>query len=210
MPDLRLELDLYRQGYRLVAGADEAGRGPLAGPVVVGVVILPAQNSPARWLESVRDSKQMTPLQREVAFAEIQRHALGVSTGEATAREIDGLGLTRAVHLALTRALQSLPLRPDYLLVDFMHALPEGLPCRALVDGDDSCYSIAAASIVAKVTRDRWMEAADRCFPGYGFAEHKGYATPAHLEALRCLGPCPIHRRSFSPLRQPLLWPGGD
>jgi len=203
MPDLCQELDLYRQGYRLVAGADEAGRGPLAGPVVVGVVILPLEHSP--WLEIVRDSKKMTPHQREQAFAEIQRHTVAVSTGEATAREIDGLGLTRAVHLALTRALQSLPLRPDYLLMDFMHALPEGLPCRALVDGDDSCYSIAAASIAAKVTRDRWMEAADRCFPEYGFARHKGYATQAHLDALHCLGPCPIHRRSFAPLQKRLL-----
>jgi len=205
MPDFRLEQELYGRGFRIIAGADEAGRGPLAGPIVVGAAVLPPYlDGPPEWLETVRDSKKLTPRRRERALAELHRHAIAIATGEATAREIDGLGLTRATHLALLRAVTGLRVQPDYLLLDFMRSLPREWPCRAVVDGDDLCYSIAAASIAAKVTRDRWMEAADRCYPGYGFARHKGYPTSAHMEALRQLGPCPIHRTSFAPVRRSL------
>jgi len=202
MPAFHLERRLYGSGYRVVAGVDEAGRGPLAGPLVVGAAVLPGDldDSPP-WLRLVRDSKKLSPLQREQALVELQRHAVALATGQATAREVDNLGLTRAIRLALTRALRSLAIQPDYLLLDFMRPLPDALPCEAIVKGDDLCYSIAAASIVAKVTRDQWMTDADRRFPGYGFAQHKGYATPQHREALKRLGPCPIHRRSFAPVR---------
>lgn len=186
----------------MVAGVDEAGRGPLAGPLVVGAAVLPrALDGSLPWLRLVRDSKKLSPLQREQAFEELQRHAAALATGQATAFEIDDLGLTRATRLALTRALRHLTIQPDYLLLDFIRPLPEGLPCEAVVKGDDLCYSIAAASIVAKVTRDKWMREADRWFSGYGFARHKGYATLQHREALKRLGPCPIHRRSFAPVR---------
>ena len=206
MPDFELERSLYRQGFRVVAGADEAGRGPLAGPLVVGAVVMPADlDSSSAWLESIRDSKRLSPRRREQALAQLHRRAVAVATGEATAREIDEIGLTRATHLAVSRAVRALRVQPDYLLLDFMRSLPEELPCRAIVKGDGLCYSIAAASIAAKVTRDRWMESVDRCFPGYGFARHKGYATPQHLAALRRLGPCPIHRRSFAPVQESLL-----
>lgn len=202
MPAFHLERHLYHRGYRAVAGVDEAGRGPLAGPLFVGAAILPKDlgDSP-HWLRLVRDSKKLSPSQREEALMELERHALALSTGRAEAWEIDLLGLTRAIRLALERALRGFPIQPDYLLLDFMRPLPEGLPCEAIVKGDDLCYSIAAASIVAKVMRDRWMRDADRRFPGYGFARHKGYATFRHREALKRLGPCPIHRRSFAPVR---------
>lgn len=202
MPAFHLERRLYGSGYRVVAGVDEAGRGPLAGPLVVGAAVLPGDlDDSLPWLRLVRDSKKLSPLQREQALVELQRNAVALSTGQATTREVDNLGLTRATGLALTRALRSLAIQPDYLLLDFMRPLPKGLPCEAIVKGDDLCYSIAAASIVAKVTRDQWMRDADRRFPGYGFARHKGYATPEHREVLVRLGPCPIHRRSFGPVR---------
>ena len=205
MPDFHLEWGLHSEGFRVIAGADEAGRGPLAGPIVVGAAVLPLTDGPPAWLATVRDSKKLTPRRREQAFAELQRHSIAIATGEATAHEIDEMGLTQATHLALHRALTVLRVQPDYLLLDFMRSLPQEPPCQAVVNGDDLCYSIAAASIAAKVTRDRWMEAADRCFPGYGFARHKGYATSAHIEALQRLGPCSIHRRSFRPVRKSLL-----
>ena len=193
------------QGCQRVAGVDEAGRGPLAGPVVAAAVVLPGE-----WIDGglpgslrgLNDSKQLSAAQRE-AFYEALMAAPGVERGIASvdAGRIDALNILRATHLAMKEAAAQLLPLPDWILVD---GLPvRGLPAghTAVVKGDALSYSIAAASVLAKVTRDRWMVECDRQYPGYGFALHKGYGTAAHMEALRRLGPCPIHRRSFAPLK---------
>ena len=204
IPTYDLELDLYSRGYRLVAGIDEAGRGPLAGPVVAASVVLPvwAGFRPALtpWLSLVDDSKKLTPLQREKALAYIEAHAIGIGVGMAHPQEIDSAGIGEATRRAMLRAVEDLPVGPSHLLIDYVQ-LPEcGIPFKSLPRGDSLSYSIAAASIVAKVTRDRLMEKADHEYPGYGFAAHKGYGTRRHLDMLAARGPCPIHRRSFRPL----------
>lgn len=182
-----------------IAGVDEAGRGPLAGPVVAAAVILPHRFS-TRGLD---DSKVLTPAQRDRWFARLTgaaEHGIGV----ATVDEIDRLNILRANHLAMRRAVAALPGPvPDHVLVDGLPIGEVGFPYTALVDGDARSVSIAAASILAKVTRDRIMGELEAQFPGYGFAQHKGYYTPEHVLALRQLGPCPAHRRSFAPVR---LW----
>ena len=210
MPTLELEISLHHQGHSIVAGVDEAGRGPLAGPVVAAAVILPSWlHSPQRrcsptWLGLVEDSKVLTPIQRRKALEQIEAHATGIGVGMAMHQEIDSAGIGEANRRAMRRAIDSLPLKPSYLLIDFVK-LPEcGIPFHALVHGDSLCYSIAAASIVAKVTRDRLMEEADATYPGYGFSRHKGYPTPQHLRQLQIHGPSPIHRRSFGPVRAAL------
>jgi uncharacterized protein (TIGR00252 family) len=150
----------------------------------------------------VRDSKLLTPRQREQAYALITRRAVAWGIGAVTHQEIDALGITTANRLAMVRALQSLSIRPDFLLIDAL-TLPEvALPQEGIVHGDRLCLSIAAASVVAKVTRDRWLVEEDARYPGYGFARHKGYPTPEHLRSLAALGPSPIHRRSFAPVRE--------
>jgi ribonuclease HII len=213
MPDLALERRLHRQGFRLVAGVDEAGRGPLAGPVVAGAVILdPDLSESEPWLALVDDSKRLSPARREKALAWIQQCALAVGVAQVDAEEIDRLGIGSANVEAMLRAVANLHLPPQYLLLDFVHLKECSLPFTALVKGDSRSYSIAAASIVAKVTRDRLMQEADALYPGYHFARHKGYPTPQHLARLRALGPCPIHRRSFAPVRkspQPPFTKGG-
>lgn len=186
------------RGFSVVAGVDEAGRGPLAGPVVAACVILPFGERPA----GVRDSKKMTPAQRDRSFDAIQAEALAIGVGQASPAEIDERNILRATHLAMRRAIEALPEPPSVALVD---GLPvPGLPVRhiAIVKGDGRSASIAAASVIAKVTRDRLMLEMDSQFPGYGFAEHKGYPTPVHLARLREMGPCPIHRRSFAPVAE--------
>ncbi len=180
---------------------DEAGRGPLAGPVVAACVALPADFP----LDGIRDSKTLSPAQRERAFARILADALAVGIGQADAEEIDALNILRATHLAMRRAVEALApaLALSLVLVDGLAVPP--LPCsaqRALVRGDSLSASIAAASIVAKVTRDRLMCEADLLYPQFGFAGHKGYGAPSHLAALRAHGPCPLHRRSFAPVRE--------
>ena len=201
MPTLNLELGLRRQGYLLVAGVDEAGRGPLAGPLVAAAVILPWGQSAHHWLGLVDDSKVLSPRQRDRALEKIEAHARAIGVGVATAEEIDAVGIAPATKWAMGRAVDNLPVKPSYLLVDFVK-LPEcGVPHRGIVHGDSLCYSIAAASIVAKVTRDRLMEEADVHYPGYGFSRHKGYPTQQHLSQLALRGPCPIHRISFAPVR---------
>ncbi|MDP3065055.1 MAG: ribonuclease HII [Chloroflexota bacterium] len=201
-PDLAMERALLAEGYRCVAGIDEAGRGPLAGPVLVGAVVLPPDLDEAcDWLRLVRDSKQLTPAQRERAFEAIQRNAVAAGAGTASPEEIDALGLTAAVRLALLRAVGALSMRPDFLLCDYMTLRRVDTPHRAVVKGDGRSRSIAAGSIVAKVTRDRLMREYDALYPGFGFARHKGYPTVEHLRALERLGPCPLHRRSFAPVR---------
>ena len=208
MPTLDLERPLQRQGYALVAGVDEAGRGPLAGPVVAAAVVLPlelfsgADEHLPPWLCMIDDSKKLTPSQRRKALEQIENNAASIAVGMATHKEIDSKGIAPATILAMHRAIFGLPLQPSYLLIDYVKLPGYGIPYQAMPHGDSICYSIAAASIVAKVTRDRLMHDADSRYPGYGFARHKGYATPQHLRLLAKKGPSPIHRRSFRPLRQ--------
>ena len=209
MPTFDLELELQRQGFPFVAGVDEAGRGPLAGPVAAAAVVLSPECPGSDWLHFVDDSKALTPLQRRKALEHIETHAIAIGLGMATPQEIDSEGIGTATRAAMLRAIDNLHsprdtgevVRPSHLLIDFVK-LPEcGIPFLAMARGDSLSYSIAAASIVAKVTRDRLMDEADAMYPGYGFAQHKGYPTPHHLRQLGTLGPSPIHRRSFGPLR---------
>lgn len=195
-------------GARL-AGVDEAGRGPLAGPVVAGAVSMAPGTARALRegpLFFLTDSKRLSPAAREEAFGVLSAaEGVFLAAGEASPAEIDRLDILRATHLAMRRALEALPCGvPDAALVDGLPA--RGLPCPhdAVVKGDAKSFLVAAASVVAKVTRDRALDALDARFPGYGFAVHKGYPTPSHLEALRRLGPCPEHRRSFGPVRDVL------
>jgi len=187
------EVALQNAGYRLVAGLDEAGRGALAGPVVAAAVVLPLDLQ----LDVVDDSKRLLPQVREAAFEVIQRVALGIGVGDVAAEVIDRINIRRGTLRAMQAAIEALPQRPEYLLIDGRDAVALPLPQRAIVHGDQLVGSIAAASIVAKVTRDRLMRSYDAQFPGYGFAQHKGYGTAAHLQALRRLGPSPIHRHTF-------------
>ncbi len=181
---------LWERGVAF-AGMDEAGRGPLAGNVVAACVVMP----PMPLLPWVDDSKRLSPARRERVFDEIMQTALFVGVGQATAAEIDEINILNATKNAMRRAAQGAP--AALFLIDALEGL--GLPGeeRGVVHGDALCYAIAAASIVAKVTRDRQMLALDAEYPGYGFARHKGYGTPEHIAALRALGPCPAHRRSF-------------
>ncbi len=210
-PNLDLELVFWRDGYPYVAGVDEAGRGAWAGPVVAGAVVFPrvephlarvwSRSRALRALARVNDSKQLSPRQREELFEPIRAHALTCATGAASHAEIDALGIVRASHLAMRRALDALTPPPDALLIDAL-VLPElEIPQQGLIHGDAISLSIAAASILAKVTRDRLMCELDATYPGYHFSQHKGYGTATHQAALRALGPCPIHRLSFAPIR---------
>ncbi|MDA1258780.1 MAG: ribonuclease HII [Chloroflexi bacterium] len=202
LPDDAFELDLRGRGYLAAAGVDEVGRGTLAGPVVAGAVILPAE-LPSEGLHLIRDSKQLTPDQRDVAAAYIEKHAVAYACGAADAAEIDRFGIVAATRIAMARAIDLLEPAADHLLIDALELPGVPLPQISMVKGDARCRSIAAASIFAKVTRDRLMATVweDR-FPGYGFAEHKGYGTAVHLRALRERGPIYGHRLSFAPVRQ--------
>jgi ribonuclease HII len=182
----------------LVCGVDEAGRGPLAGPVVAAAVVL----APSRPIAGLRDSKQLSPAQREGLAARIRAGALAFGIGRAEAEEIDRLNILRATLLAMRRAVESLPVRPIRALVDGNRCPELPCACEAIVRGDASVPAISAASILAKVARDAEMAALDAAWPGYGFALHKGYPTRLHLEALARLGPSPVHRHSFGPVRR--------
>jgi len=199
-PDLNFEIELWEQGLQQVAGMDEAGRGALAGPVAVGVVCLPPDPRLADHLHGVRDSKQLTPQERAHWADLIKAHALTWAVGFASNDEIDRLGIVSAVQLAALRALNALSCEPQHLLIDYFQLPQCSLPQTALIKGDQRCLSIAAASILAKTERDRWMDEIDTLYPQYEFAAHKGYATAIHLERIRRWGACPIHRRSFAPL----------
>ncbi|HXG46225.1 MAG TPA: ribonuclease HII [Methylomirabilota bacterium] len=211
---LSFECGLWRGGLQRVAGVDEAGRGPLAGPVVAAAVCLPAH-----WqhhgldgrLRGLNDSKQLTSEQRERYFEILLNHPdIRCAVAVVDAAEIDQINILEATHRAMNEALAQLDPPPQHVLVDGTRVCSLRFPQTPLVKGDARSYSIAAASVLAKVTRDRLMTALDAQFPGYGFAEHKGYGTPRHLEALARLGPSPIHRRSFAPLRprEPDLFAG--
>ena len=195
------ESALIALGYSYVAGIDEVGRGPLAGPVVAGLVVFPP-GIKGRWLRSVRDSKLLSRKEREDVLPRIMDTSLAAATGMSSAQEIDGIGIVPATRLAISRALGSMPLLPQYLLLDALDLPDVDIPQKSIVHGDARCLSIAAASIVAKVERDRLMIEADDRYPGYGFASNKGYASAEHLRALESLGPCEIHRLSFAPIRQ--------
>lgn len=200
LPSLQQELALWRSGHRLVAGVDEVGRGPLAGPLVAAAVILDPDLRPD-WLMELRDSKTMTGNARERLAAQVRAGALAVGVGYARVSEIDAWGLTAANQAAMVRAVAALPLRPQRLLLDGRLRLPLPQPQETLVDGDATCASIAAASIVAKVDRDDLMRRLDAVYPEYLFADHKGYATRGHLERLARYGPSDQHRRLFMPVR---------
>ncbi len=191
---------LLELGYSYIAGMDEVGRGPLAGPVVAGVVVLPPRPEGA-WLDGIRDSKAMTAAQRERSYEAILQNAWGAATGEASAFEIDEVGIVPATALAMRRALDALALMPQFLLLDAFPLSDVDIPQKAIVKGDALSLSIAAASVVAKVTRDRTMAALDMKYPGYGFANHKGYGSAEHIRSIEKLGPCPVHRYSFAPIR---------
>jgi len=190
---LSFERRLWAQGISLVAGIDEAGRGPLAGPVVAAAVILPRQVA----LSGLDDSKKLSPAKRETLFGLIHQVAIGVGIGVVHAEEIDRINILQATWKAMNRAIGSLSPAPRHLLVDGGEIPDQPLPQTGIIDGDSLSASIAAASIVAKVTRDRIMDRYDVLFPVYGFARHKGYGTKEHLEAIRKHGPCPLHRRCF-------------
>lgn len=184
-------------GFRRIAGLDEAGRGPLAGPVVAAVVILPRRWSPAL----LDDSKLLSENQRYMLFTAITTHAQAWSIGTASEQEIDELNILGATRLAGYRAINNLGSPPDYLLLDALHLPTVFIPQRPVIKGDQLSVSIAAASILAKVTRDRIMKTYHERFPDYQFHIHKGYPTPEHLKRLRQFGPCPGHRRSFRPVQ---------
>lgn len=190
------ETEARRCGYRWVAGLDEAGRGPLAGPVVAAVVLLPRRCV----LRGLNDSKLVPEPERERLYREIVGQALGIAIGCATEREIDELNILEATRVAMCRALQALVPSPDFLLIDALTLPSVRLPQRPIIKGDGFSVSIAAASIVAKVSRDRLMRGYHRRYPRYRFHMHKGYATPEHLRLLARHGPCEAHRQSFRPV----------
>ena len=190
----RFESAAWRRGVTRLAGVDEAGRGPLAGPVVAAAVVLP----PGTRIAGVDDSKRLEAEERERLFEIIRARALGVGVAIVDHTTIDRINILQATRLAMAQALASLGMELELVLTDFVEVPGLRCPQRNLVDGDRRSASVAAASIVAKVTRDRIMEAADRDFPVYGFGRHKGYATPEHRDALERHGPCPLHRRTFA------------
>ena len=200
-PSVARELRLWREGYRAVAGLDEVGRGPLAGPVTAGAVVLRPYARPA-WLADVRDSKQLTAVSRRRIAAAIKTAVTDWAVGWASAWEVDDAGVVEATRRAMRRALAARAELPSFVLVDGTDALPLDCPVEAIVRGDVQVTSIAAASVLAKVARDVWMERADTRFRGYGFASNKGYGTAAHLAALERHGPCSQHRASFAPVRR--------
>ena len=202
-PNLDREDKLKAQGYELIAGIDEAGRGALAGPVVAGAVILPW--SSYSWFKLVRDSKEISPKKREFLFDLIQKEALAVGTGVISAKIIDDINILQATLLAMRQAVEKLPKQPRFLLIDRLTLPRCHIAQEGITRGDKLCLSIACASIVAKVTRDHIMEELDKIYPGYGFARHKGYGTREHVLCLQQLGPSPIHRLSFAPVRNASL-----
>ena len=191
---------LEAQGYRLIAGVDEAGRGALAGPVVAAAVILPCCIK-TPWLNLIKDSKQLTPVRREFLFHNIHETAIAIGIGIVPHKVIDDQGIIRATQLAMKQAIDQLSPPAESLLIDYMHLPEVMLPQKGITNGDSLCFSIACASIIAKVTRDRLMVELDKTYPGYGLAQHKGYGTKGHMVSLRRLGPSSIHRQSFQPVK---------
>jgi ribonuclease HII len=200
---LRVERELWRNGLTRVAGVDEVGVGPLAGPVVAAAVIVP----PNMKLRGVDDSKLLSAALREELAAKIEASAVGVGIGIVDVADIDRLNIYHAALEAMRRAVEALPVPPEHIVVDARQIPNVTVPQTPLIDGDARCYSVAAASIVAKVTRDRLMRELHELYPQYGFRENMGYGTPRHLAAVEEFGPSPVHRRSFAPVRE-LSLPG--
>ncbi len=200
IPSFAEERILEAQGYRYIAGIDEVGRGALAGPVLAAAVILPHRIK-APWISLVRDSKQLSPAKRELLFHHIHKIAVAIGIGLASHEVIDTQGIIKATQLAMQSAIDQLSPPAETLLIDYMHLPEVQLPQKGITNGDSLCFSIACASIIAKVTRDQLMMELDRTYPGYGLAHHKGYGTRGHLACLCRLGPSPIHRQSFKPVK---------
>jgi len=191
---------LAAQGCQYIAGVDEVGCGALAGPVVAAAVILPHPID-APWLNQVKDSKQLRPDKREFLSYHIQKIAISIGIGTVPHQFVDTQGLTKARRLAMKLAIDQLSPPPESLLIDYLRLPEVPLPQKGITNGDSLCFSIACASIMAKVARDHLMIELDSIYPGYGLAQHKGYGTKKHLDCLRRLGPSPIHRQSFKPVR---------
>lgn len=189
-----IEKNMYEEGTKYICGIDEAGRGPLAGPVVVASCIMPKDS----MIEGVNDSKKVSEKKRERVYEEIIKEALSYGVGIIDEGTIDDINILQATKLGLTNSLKELKIKPDLILVDALKDINTfGIPYMSIIKGDATCYNIAAASIIAKVTRDRIMLEYDKVYPEYGFAKHKGYGTAEHIAAIKKYGLCPIHRRSF-------------
>lgn len=196
---LSFERELKKNGYKVIAGVDEAGRGPLAGPIVAAAVILPSKIN----LKDLADSKMLNDAKRQKLYHQIKQQAVAIGVASLDHLMIDKINIGKADLLAMKQAVQALKPKPDFLLVDGEYfRVNLGVPQSGINDGDKYCASIAAASIIAKVTRDRIMKELHHEYPEYGFDNHKGYGTPGHLKAIEKFGPCPIHRRSFFPLSE--------
>lgn len=190
-----IENNLYKEGIETICGIDEAGRGPLAGPVVVAAVIMPRESI----IEGVNDSKKVSEKKRELLYEKITEEAIAWGVGIIDQKEIDEINILNATKKGLTLAIKELKIKPDRILVDALNGIDTlGIPYTSIIKGDAKCYSIAAASIIAKVTRDRIMRQWDEIYPMYGFEKHKGYGTKAHIEAIKEYGLCPLHRLSFT------------
>lgn len=201
MPSFAEEKMLEAQGYQHIAGIDEVGRGSLAGPVVAAAVILPGDiDTP--WLNQVKDSKQLSPARRESLFDHIREAAISIGIGVVPHQIIDARGIVKATRLAMKLAVDQLSSPAEFLLIDYLRLPEVPLPQKGITKGDCRCFSIACASIMAKVSRDQMMREFDGTYPGYGLAQHKGYGTKGHLACLRRLGPSPIHRQSFKPVKE--------
>lgn len=209
-PTLEIELALHAQGHHFIAGLDEAGRGAWAGPVVAAAVVLPLDRPDlGRVLAGVRDSKQLTPGARDALFDTLHQTALGIGVGVSAPAVVDRDGVVAATRRAMRQSLTRLSPQPGFLILDYLRLASISLPQVSFPKADAQCLSVAAASIVAKVSRDRLMCLLDERYPGYGFARHKGYGTTAHRAALDALGPTPIHRLSFAPLNTIAVDPTG-
>ena len=190
---LSYEQKLWNSGKKFIVGIDEAGRGPLAGPVVAAAVVFPENI----FIPGVNDSKKLSPLKRAMLFESIHEQAVAIGVGACDEKVIDEINILQATYRAMKQAIANLAIQPEHVLVDGRLIPDLNLPQTAIIRGDAKCFSIAAASIIAKVTRDRMMVEYDRQFPQYGFAQHKGYPTRKHIEAIMKNGRCPIHRASF-------------
>jgi len=190
----KMETEFYEKGVNYIAGIDEAGRGPLAGPVVVASVILPANS----MIEGINDSKKISENKREKIYDSIIKEAISYGVGIVYQDEIDDINILQATKKGLTMAIDQMEKKPQLIMVDALTGIDTlGIPYKSIIKGDAKCYSIAAASIIAKVTRDRIMREWDRVYPEYGFSSHKGYGTAKHIAAIKEYGPCPIHRKTF-------------
>ena len=190
----KMDKEFYDKGIKYIAGIDEAGRGPLAGPVVVASVILPQDS----MIEGINDSKKISEAKREKLYEIITKDAISYGVGIIYQDEIDQINILQATKKGLTESIKQMSIKPNIIMVDALSGIDTlGIPYKSIIKGDAKCYSIAAASIIAKVTRDRIMREWDKIYPEYGFGSHKGYGTAKHIAAIKEFGPCPIHRRTF-------------